>query len=268
LSERFGVPVIVQNQPGGGGVMAGRTVTNAPPNGYTIAWAGNNNAIGVSLFRDAPDLRQEMRPIVGVSEFTYILVNAAASPYKTLQQWMSTARAKPNTLSVGTSSAGTSNYLAALLLKSTQKLDFTVVPYRGPSDLAVALLRQDVDLVINAYGGLRSAIEAKQVRPLAVTSAERVPELPDVPTMKEAGVPDFEVTSWNALYGPKDMPQLAVDTLARAATEILQRSDVIAQYQVIGFNARPIAAGPLDQRMRSETERWARVIADAGISKQ
>jgi tripartite-type tricarboxylate transporter receptor subunit TctC len=142
------------------------------------------------------------------------------------------------------------------------------VPYRGPTELAVALLRNDVDLVINAYGGLRSAIEAKQVRPLAVTSVARISELPDVPTMAEAGVPDFEVTSWNALYGPKDMPQQAVDTLARAATEVLQRPDVIAQYKAIGFDARPVAASALDQRMRFEIDRWARVIADAGIGKQ
>jgi tripartite-type tricarboxylate transporter receptor subunit TctC len=267
LSERFSVPVIVQNQPGGGGVIAARAVTTSPPNGYTIAWAGNNNAIGVSLFRDAPDLRQEMRPIVGVSEFAYVLVDAATLPYKTLQQWMNAARGKPGTLSVGTSSAGTTNYLAALLFKLARKLDFIVVPYRGPSELAVALLRNDVDLVINAYGGLRSAIEANQVRPLAVTSAERVPELPDVPTMKEAGVADFEVTSWNALYGPKDMPEQAVDTLARATMEILQRGDVIAQYKMIGFNAWPVAAGALDQRMRYEVDRWARVIADADIGK-
>jgi tripartite-type tricarboxylate transporter receptor subunit TctC len=268
LSERLGVPVLVQNQPGGGGVTAGRTVTNAPPNGYNIAWAGNGNAIGVSLFREAPDPRQELRPIIGVSEFAYVLVDAGASQYKTLQQLIDAARAKPGMLSVGTSSAGTSNHLAALLFKSTQKLDFTVVPYRGPTELAVALLRNDVDLVINAYGGLRSAIEAKQVRPLAVTSAARISELPDVPTMAEAGVPDFEVTSWNALYGPKDMPQQAVDTLARAATEVLQRPDVIAQYKAIGFDARPVAAGALDQRMRFEIDRWARVIADAGIGKQ
>jgi tripartite-type tricarboxylate transporter receptor subunit TctC len=208
------VPVLVQNQRGSGGVVARRAVTNAAPDGYSIAWAGNNTAIDVSLFREPVDPRLEMRPIVGVSEFAYLLVDAASSQYKTLQQWTDTARAKPGTLVVGTSSAGTSNYLAALLFKSAQKLDFTVVPYRGPSELSVALLRNDVDLVVNAYGGLRTAIEAGQVRALAVTSAGGVPELPDVPTMKEAGVPDFVVTSWNALYGPKDMPQQAVDVLA------------------------------------------------------
>jgi tripartite-type tricarboxylate transporter receptor subunit TctC len=181
---------------------------------------------------------------------------------------MNAAREKPGTLTVGTSSAGTSNHLAALLFKSDQKLDYTVVPYRGPSELSVALLRNEVDLVVNAYGGLRAAIEAKQVRALAVTSAKRIPELPDVPTMKEAGVPDFDVTSWNALYGPKGMPQQAIDVLAQATTEILQRPDVVAQYKAIGFEAKPIAAAALDQRMRFEIDRWAKVIAQAGISKQ
>jgi tripartite-type tricarboxylate transporter receptor subunit TctC len=268
LSERFGVPVLVQNQPGGGGVIAARAVTNAPPDGYNIAWAGNNTAIGVSLFREPIDPRVEMTPIVGVSEFAYLFVDATASPSTTLQQWMTAARDKPGTLNVGTSSAGTSNHLAALLFKSTQNLNFTVVPYKGPAELSVALLRNEVDLVINAYGGLRAAIDAKQVRPLAVTSAERIPELPDVPTMKEAGVADFDVTSWNALYGPKGMPQPAIDVLARATTEILQRPDVIAQYKAIGFDARPIPAAALDQRMRFEIDRWAKVIAQAGISKQ
>jgi tripartite-type tricarboxylate transporter receptor subunit TctC len=268
LSERLAVPVIVQNQPGAGGVTAGRMVTSAAPNGYTIAWAGNNNAIGVSLFREAPDPRQEMKPIVGVSEFAYLFVDAAASPHKSLKEWIGVARAKPGMMSVGTSSAGTTNYLAALLFKTVQKLDFTVVPYRGPTELSVALLRNDVDLVINAYGGLRAAIEAKQVRALAVTSAARLPELPDVPTMAQAGVSDFEVTSWNALYGPKDMPQEAIDVLARATTEILKRPEVIAQYATIGFEAQPLPAAALAERMRFEIERWARVIAEARIGKQ
>ena len=86
--------------------------------------------------------------------------------------------------------------------------------------------------------------------------------------MKEAGVADFDVTSWNALYGPKGMPQQAIDVLARATTEILQRPDVIAQYKAIGFDARPLAAAALDQRMRFEIDRWAKVIAQAGIGKQ
>jgi tripartite-type tricarboxylate transporter receptor subunit TctC len=143
-----------------------------------------------------------------------------------------------------------------------------VVPYRGPAELSVALLRNDIDLVVNAYGGLRSQIEAGKIRPLAVTSANRLAELPEVPTMAEAGVPDYIVTSWNALYGPKDMPDQAVDTLGRVATQILDDPNVEARFKEAGFEARAVPPSALDQRMRSEIERWARVISDAAISKQ
>jgi tripartite-type tricarboxylate transporter receptor subunit TctC len=153
-------------------------------------------------------------------------------------------------------------------MRSKQNLDFTVVPYRGSSELSVALLRNEVDVIINAYGGLRSQISAKQIRPLAITSAGRDPDLPDVPTMQETGVPNFVVVSWNALYGPKDIPVAAVDIVGRAATEILEQPDVKARFKEIGFEARPLAAGPLDQRMRSEIERWARVITEGGLEKQ
>jgi tripartite-type tricarboxylate transporter receptor subunit TctC len=268
LSDHFNEPVIVQNQPGGGGVIADRTVTNAPADGYMIGWVGNNNAIGVSLFKDAVDPRKEFRPIVGVSEFAYLFVTNADSPHKTLKDWMAAARAKPNTLTIGTSNAGTSNYLAALLFKSSQKLDVTVVPYRGPSELSVALLRNDVDLVVNAYGGLRPQIEAGKIRPLAVTAADRLAELPDVPTMAEAGVPDYVVTSWNSLYGPKDMPDQAVDTLGRATTQILDDPAVKARFKEVGFDARAVPPDALDQRMRTEVDRWAKVISDAGLEKE
>ena len=267
LSEHFNMQFVVQNQPGGGGVIADRTITNAPSDGYTLGWVGNNNAIGVSLFKDAVDPRKEFRPIVGVSEFAYLFVNSTASPYKTLNEWMDAARAKPGTLTIGTSSAGTSNYLAALLFKSAQKLAVTVVPYRGPAELSVALLRNDVDLVVNAYGGLRPQIEAGKIRALAVTSADRLTELPDVPTMAQAGVPDYVVTSWNSLYGPKVMPDQAVDILSRASTQILDNPGVKAKFKEAGFAAKALPAAELDQRMRTEIDRWARVIADAGLEK-
>src|SRR5262249_60219840 len=117
----------------------------------------------------------------------------------TRRQWMTAVKEKPDTLTVGTSSPGTTNYLAALLMRSIQHLDFTVVPYRGPSELSVALLRNEVDMVINAYGGLRSQIGAKQIRALGITSSSRDPDLPEVPTIEEAARPTFVAISVEAL---------------------------------------------------------------------
>ena len=104
-------------------------------------------------------------------------------------------------MNVGTSAAGTTPYLAALLFKKVAGIDFTIVPYRGAPDLTVALLRSDIDVVINAYGGYREALIDKKLRALATTTASRSVFLPDVPTMKEAGVANFEVSSWNGIFG-------------------------------------------------------------------
>ena len=268
LSLRLQVPVVVENQPGAGGVTAARSVTNAPPDGYTIGWFGNNTAISVSLFSKPFDPRKETKPIVGVSEFSYLFVTNATSSYKTLQDIISTARSKPGTIAVGTSSAGTSNHLTALLFKSMLNLDVTIVPYRGPSELSIALIRKDVDLVVNAYGGLRQGISDKQIRALATTSSGRLDELPDVPTMAEAGVPDFEISSWNALYAPARAPDPASEVIRQAATEILSQDDVKSKFREIGFVARALPPAAQDERMRSEIERWARVIADSGIERQ
>ncbi len=268
LSLRLQVPVVVENQPGAGGVTAARSVVNAPPDGYTIGWFGNNTAISVSLFSQSFDPRKETKPIVGVSEFSYLFVTNATSSYKTLQDVISAARLKPGTINVGTSSAGTSNHLTALLFKSVLNLDITIVPYRGPSELSIALIRKDVDLVVNAYGGLRQGIDDKQIRALATTSAERLAELPDVPTMAEAGVPNFEISSWNALYAPARAPEAALQVIRQATTEILSQDDVKAKFREIGFVAKALPPGVQDELMRSEIERWAKVIAESGIERR
>jgi tripartite-type tricarboxylate transporter receptor subunit TctC len=130
------------------------------------------------------------------------------------------------------------------------------------------LIRKDVDLVVNAYGGLRQGISDKQIRALATTSSARLDELPDVPTMAEAGVPDFEISSWNALYAPAGVPQAALDVIRQATTEILSQDDVKAKYREIGFVAQALPPDLQDKRMRSEIERWAKVIADSGIERR
>jgi tripartite-type tricarboxylate transporter receptor subunit TctC len=268
MSEKMKVPVIVENHPGAGGVVAARAVTNAPHDGYTIAWVGNNTAIGVSLFREPFDPRKEMEPIVGVSQFAYLFVTGAKSRFHSLKEFIEAARVRPGELKIGTSSAGTSNNLAAILFTLDMKLKVTVVPYRGPAELEVALLRNDVDVVVNAYGGLQGAIQAGQIRVLAVTSAQRDERLANVPTMGEQGVPDFDITSWNGLYGPKGMPAKAVSVLETNVTAILKDPGTIAKFKTLGFEALPVPHEKFDERMAAEIKRWGGVIDAAGITRK
>jgi tripartite-type tricarboxylate transporter receptor subunit TctC len=268
MSEQFGIPVVVENQPGAGGATAERAAASAPPDGHTLGWVGNNTAIGVSLFAQRFDPSKEMTPVVGISEFAFLFVVDETARYRTLQDVIGAARSKPGSLNVGTSSVGTTDHFVALLFRSTLGLDFTVVPYRGTPELSVALLRNDIDLFVNSYGALRQPIADKRMRALATTGSARPPELPAVPTMKEAGVSDLEVKSWNAFYAARSTPVVALETLRRGITEILSRKDVQDRLLELGFEAYPQSAEQIEQRMRADIDRWAKVIADAGLAKQ
>jgi tripartite-type tricarboxylate transporter receptor subunit TctC len=269
MSSEWHVPVVVENQPGTGGMTAAKSVLNAPADGYTIAFVGNNTAVAVSLFARPFDPRRDMTPVVGISEFAYLFVVNANSKYQTLQDFIAAAKNSPGALNVGTSSVGTSDHLIALLFKSNPGLDFAIVPYRGgPSELTVALLRNDIDMFVNAYGSLRQMIADKRMRALATTNATRTSELPEVPTMKESGVDNFEVTSWNGFYVPNGVPMETVNTIARTVSEILSRREVQKRFDEIGFKINVLTADALDRRMRSDIDRWAKVLADAGGAKQ
>jgi tripartite-type tricarboxylate transporter receptor subunit TctC len=269
LSAKLGVPVIVDNQQGAGGISAGRQAASAPADGYTLTLLSNATAVSAGLFKKLPfDPRTDFVPVLGISDFEYLFVTNSASPYKSLKDFMTTATAKPGTLNVGTSAAGTSNHLTALLFKTAAKLDFVVVPYRGASELTVALLRNDLELVINAYGGLRQGIEKGDIRVLATSTLARVPLFPDAPTVQELGIAGFDVSSWNGLYAPAKTPPEIVAKLTAAMREVLKEPEMAKRFADLGLTVRPFEPAELDRRMKVEIERWSKVIEEAGIERQ
>ncbi len=273
LADRAGAhlggQVIVQNQPSGGGITAAREALSAPPDGHTLALLSNATAVSAALYKRLPfDPQADFAPITGMSDFAYLFITYQESNLKTLADFLNAARAKPGVLNVGTSDAGTTPYLTALLFKKAAGIDFTIVPFHGAPELTMALFRKDVDVVINAYGGYRQSFANGQIRALATTTAKRSSFLPDVPTMHEAGVPDFEVASWNGIYAPARTPAPVVERLTKEMQAALAEPDVAKKFSDLGVDVWPGSPSELAARMRADITRWNRVVDDAGIERQ
>jgi len=273
LADKLGAQikgqVIIDNQPRAGGIAAVTAVLSVPPDGYTVALLSSSTAISVSLFKHLPyDPLRDFAPVCGFTSFANIFATGAASRYRSLGDVIAAARSRPGVLNVGTTTVGSTNHLTATLFRSMAGLDFVIVPYRGPPELLTAALRNDVDVIVQSYGALRPAIEDHELRPLASTTADRAPYIPDVPTVREAGIASFEVMSWNGFFAPTKTPPDMVARLNREFLAVLQDKELRRRFAEFGLE--PLGSTPawLGERMASEIEKWAHVVADAGIEKQ
>jgi tripartite-type tricarboxylate transporter receptor subunit TctC len=261
--------IIVQNQPSGGGVLAARQVLSSPADGYTLALLSNATAVSAALFRQLPfDPLKDFEPVSTMSDFAYLFLTNYQSRFHTLQDVLAAAQAKPDALNVGTSDGGTTPYLTALLFKRAAGIDFTIVPFHGAPDLTVAMLRNDVDVAINAYGAYRQGIATKQLRALATTTAHRFSFLPDVPTMEEVGISNFEVSSWNGIEAPAGTPATVVKQLTKAFQAALAEPDLIAKFRDLGIETWTGSPDELSNRMQAEISRWNRVVDETHIQRQ
>lgn len=271
LTSELGQQVIVENKPGAGGITAAREALQAPADGHTLALLTNGTAISVPLFKNLPfDLLTDFVPVSSVAFFDFVSVTNAESPLRSVADVLAAARAEPGGLNVGTINVGSSQNLAAELLKATAAVDFTIVPYRQTPDLLVAVLRGDVDLMIDNYAAVKSAIDDGRVRAIATTGAARspAPALSNVPTVQESGVPGFEVTSWNGIFAPAGTPAEAIDTMNRALRAVLAMPDVKQRMLDLGIEARASTPAELRARLKADIAKWGEVITKARIERQ
>ena len=268
-AEFMGTTMVIDNQTSAGGITAARSVLLAPHDGYTLALLSNSTAISVSLFKKLPfDPVKDFEPVVGISEFSNILAVNGTASVSSLSALMAQAREHPGSLNVGTTSIGSTNHLTALLLKSMAKLNFEIVPFRGPSELFMALQRNDVSLAIQSYGTVKESIVNKQITAIAITNARRNALAPEIPTVQEQGIPGFEVTSWNGLFVTKQTPREAIQTIQMAFTKALKEPDIIKRLNDLGVETMPSAPEELSQRMKSDIRKWGEVIETSRIEKQ
>jgi tripartite-type tricarboxylate transporter receptor subunit TctC len=269
LTERMGKQVIIENRPGAGGVLAAKATLDSPADGYTMLVTGNGTAISMSLFKVRPyNALADFTQISVAASFEMLIATPVDSPYKTVQDIINAARAAPGKLNLAAINPGSTQNLSAHLFKQLTGIDATIVTYRTTPDLITALIRKDVDVVFDFYAGLQSAISDSKIRIAASSDEQRNPLLPSVPTARESGLPDYVVTSWNALSAPAGLPDDVLKILNREINAALADPDLQVKAKQFGMNARGSTPEEMRARMARDIERWAGVIEKAGIAKQ
>jgi tripartite-type tricarboxylate transporter receptor subunit TctC len=269
LSERLTQQFIVENRPGAGGIVAVQAGLSGAPDGYTLSLTGNNNAISTSLFKALPyDALRDFAPISTVAFFDMLIATRAGSPLKSVADVIAAVRTNAGGFNFGTVAPGSTQNLAVELFKIATGIKASVVIYRTTPELMTGVLRGDVDVTFDFYAALQGAISDRQITVLASTGTARSPWLPDVPTVQESGVADYEVTSWNGLSAPAGAPANVIALLNREINAALQQADVQARARQIGVVGRGSTPQEMQARMRADIDKWAAVIDKAGIARQ
>jgi tripartite-type tricarboxylate transporter receptor subunit TctC len=266
LRAALNTPVYVDNRPGALFIPAFRELAAAPPDGHTLFMISTSVLVTQPLHPDYPiDIRM-MTPVTEVASGPLILVARKDLPIKSIAELIAYDHQHPGGLTFGSGGGtGSSMYLATELLKMKTGIKPVHVPYKGNAATLADLLGGHIDLMFDAMPVMAAQVKAGSVMPLIVTSAKRSPTLPDVPTATEAGVPDFQVDGWFGLLAPPDTPVDVVKRLRDEVAKVATSPDVVAQFATQGV--LPVASEPDQWRdtIKSELDRWGKVIKEAGI---
>jgi tripartite-type tricarboxylate transporter receptor subunit TctC len=269
LSQKLNQRVVVENMPGPGGIAAARAVITAPADGYTMAWVTNGAAISVATFQSLPfDPVKDFAMVSMAGTFDLVFVVNDQSEYKTLGDFIKAAKDNPGKMNIGTIAVGSTQNLGAELFKSLTGLNIQIVPYKNSPDIVVALLRNDVQLMIDFPPAVAGQVADKKLRILASSSPQPSPLLPSVPTADQAGVKGYEVISWNGVGVPKDTPKEVIDTMNKAMREVLAMPDVQEQLGKVGVIAKASTPEEALARLTADIKKWNDVVDKAGIPRK
>jgi tripartite-type tricarboxylate transporter receptor subunit TctC len=269
VSEAMGQTFVIENRPGAGGIVGAKALLASPPDGYTLFLAGNGSAISESLFKSLPfNVVRDFTPVSPLAEFEMLLATKADSQLDTVAKIVAYAKANPGKLNFGTIAIGSTQHLSAELFKMATGVQAPIVIYKTTPELVTAILRGDVDVGFDYHAAFGPSIANKQFKVIATSGEQRAPQLAAVPTVKESGYPDFVVTSWNAFYGPAGLPKDIVTKLNEQVVAALKTPDIQKRMEDLGI--QPMIGSPefLNERMKSDIAKWAKVIEAAGVEKQ
>ncbi|WP_439597561.1 Bug family tripartite tricarboxylate transporter substrate binding protein [Falsiroseomonas sp.] len=268
LAQRLGQQVVVDNRPGAGGAVAARLGASAPPDGQTLMILSTGNAINKSLFKSLPyDPVADFTAISALVSFDLLLLTGAHSPLRSVQDVLAAGR-NGGRIAIGTISPGSTQNLAAEWLRVAAGLEATVIPYRTTPEVLTAAQRGDVQLAFESFAAARGALEGGQIRAIAGTGEQRSQLLPELPTLREAGLADYAVTGWNGLFAPARTPAPVIALLNDHLREILAMPAMRARLLALGVEPAPNAPAEMAALLQRDIATWAQVIERAGIERQ
>jgi len=269
LTELFGQTVIVENRGGAGGTIAADAIAKAAPDGYNLLMGFGSLAVAPSVYAKLPfDVLKDFTAVSLACRIQNVLVVPSALPAKNVQELIALARAHPGKMNYASSGTGATPHLSAEMFKALAKVDIAHIPYKGDTPAFVDLLAGQVDMMITVVQSTLVHIESGKLRPLAVTGLKRTASLPKVPTMQEAGLTGYELTSWFGVMGPANMPRDVIDRLNGAVVKAIAQKDV--QEKFIAGGSEPESSMPeqFAQLIRDDVAKFARIVKAAGIVPQ
>jgi tripartite-type tricarboxylate transporter receptor subunit TctC len=267
FQKQSGGTFVVENVAGAGTTIGAAKVARAAADGYTLLWGGlTSNAMAPHLYAKLSyDGITSFAPISLIATQPYVLFVNAKSPFTKLADLMAKAKAEPGKLNFSSPGEGSSPHLTTELFLNATRLAVQHVPYKGAAPAMTGLLTGDVDMMVDTPTAPLPMIKAGRLRPLAVTSKQRLPELPEVPTMQESGLADFEAATWFGLFAPRGTPPEVIATLNRMATTALKEPAVLEQMKQASFAPAPSTPEQLDEKVKSESAKWNRIIKEKNI---
>lgn len=262
LSALWGQPVVVENRAGAGGNVGADAVAKAPADGYTLLMASGSITINPAIYKKMPfDTQKDLAPITNVTEGPMLVVVQDGSPYKTLKDLIAAAKAKPGAINFASAGVGSQVHLAGENFANAAGIDLQHVPYKGEALGYNDLIAGQVQMMVGNFAAASALLGPNRLRALAVTSKQRMPQMPELPTAREAGLPNFENIGWFGLLAPAGTPAAVIQKVHRDTARVMAETEVKARLYVQGLSPVVNSTADFTRQIDQELGRWAKVAA-------